>query len=71
MEEEGLARFTIMNDVSVYLGRQKGVGSLTERMSLRPFLGVLHQSFNIYEVTKCILLLLQDKKCVCEMRSFD
>ena len=64
-----------VNDVSVYLGRQRGgEGSPVKRMSYRPDLTVSapkHWSFECSQSEKRTALLAQNKECVCEMRPFD
>ena len=64
-----------MNDVSVYIGRQRkwGEGSLIERTSLRPFLVLSVPSAgvsNIHQV-KNTLLLVRNEECMREMHPFD
>ena len=61
-----------MNDVSVYLGGQRGEGSPIERTSLSPYFVVSAPSarvLNIHEA-KNVPLLVQNEEPLCEMRSF-
>ena len=62
-----------MNDVSAYLDRQRGEGSLTERTCLRPFLVVSVPNTGVLNIreAKNVPLLVQDEERVREMRSFD
>ena len=62
-----------MNDVSVYLGRQRGEGSPIERTSLRPYLVASAPSTGVSNVreAKNVLFPVQNEERVHEMRSFD
>ena len=62
-----------MNDINVYLGRQRGEGSPIERTSLRLYLVVsasVTEVLNIHKA-KDIPLLVQNEECVSEMCCFD
>ena len=66
--------FYHMNDVSVYLGRQRGgEGFPIERTSLRPYLVVSAPSTGVSNVceVKNVPLLVQNEERVREMHSFD
>ena len=67
--------FHHVNDVSVYLGRQRrgGEGCPIEWTSSRPYLVVSAPSAEVSNVheAKSILLLVQNEKRVCKMHSFD
>ena len=67
MEGEGLVHVTYhMNDVSVFLGRQKGERSPIKRMGLRHFLVVSVPSTGVLNIRKAknVPLLVQDKEHV-------
>ena len=61
--------FYHVNDVSVYLGRQRGQGSLIKTTSLRSYLVVSTPSAGVLNVRKVKnkLLLVQNKEQVCKM----
>ena len=64
--------FCHLNDVSVYLGRQRGEGSPIERVSLRPYLVDSAQSTgvsNVHKVTN-VPVLIQNEECLSKMHSF-
>ena len=63
-----------MNDISVYLGRQRGEGSPIEKLSLRPYLVVSAPSAGVSNVceVKNVPLLVQNEEhmheCVLSIR---
>ena len=68
----GTVKVLSHNDVSVYLGRQRGI----KRMSMRPFpfLVVAVPSVGVFpkiREAKSVLLLVENEECVHEMCSFD
>ena len=65
--------FYHVNDVSVYLGKQRGEGSPVERTSLRSFLVVSVPSAGVLNVHKVrnVSLLVQNEERVHEMHSFN